>query len=113
MSATHNQVQPRPSDSTDTLALLRSSVRLGAGRSAREDARRSARMPRSPIMKIVHIETLLSAGRFAKSKDWAAIQHQVKEAVSKVDWPPGSGKFTIYPESGKKRDQGNGVTPIK
>jgi hypothetical protein len=30
-----------------------------------------------------------------------------------VSWPPGSDKFTIYPESGKKRGKGNGVKPIK
>ena len=30
-----------------------------------------------------------------------------------MDWPPGSGKFLIYPESGKKRGEGNGVVPIK
>lgn len=28
-------------------------------------------------------------------------------------WPPGSNKFTIYPQSGKKRGEGNGVGPIK
>ncbi|MGH7110837.1 MAG: hypothetical protein ACREFK_10460 [Stellaceae bacterium] len=27
--------------------------------------------------------------------------------------PPGSGAFTIYPESGKRRCEGNGVKPIK
>ena len=30
-----------------------------------------------------------------------------------MDHPPGSGKFTLYPESGKKRGEGNGVAPIK
>lgn len=34
-------------------------------------------------------------------------------AVRKVSWPPGSSTFTIYPESGKKRGEGNGVTSIK
>jgi hypothetical protein len=28
-------------------------------------------------------------------------------------WPPGSAKFTIYPESGKRRGEGNGVGPIR
>jgi hypothetical protein len=65
------------------------------------------------IMKIVRVETLLSTGRFARSKEWAAIRQQVLDAVGKVDWPPGSGSFTIYPESGKKTGQGNGVKPIK
>lgn len=34
-------------------------------------------------------------------------------AVKATDWPHGSGKFTIYPQSGKKRGEGNGVVPIK
>ena len=33
--------------------------------------------------------------------------------MKSVDWPPGSGIFTIYPERGKKRGEGNGVKPIK
>lgn len=37
----------------------------------------------------------------------------VEEAVACTDWPHGTGKFTIYPESGKKRGQGNGVKFIK
>lgn len=34
-------------------------------------------------------------------------------AVKAVDWPAGSGIFTIFPESGTKRGEGNGVRPIK
>jgi hypothetical protein len=64
-------------------------------------------------MRIVHIETLLSKGNFASSKEWAKIRKALHAAIRKVDWPAGSGKFTIYPESGKKRGQGNGVKPIK
>ena len=30
-----------------------------------------------------------------------------------MDHPLGTGAFTIYPEKGKKRGEGNGVTPIK
>lgn len=33
---------------------------------------------------------------------------EIKQAVLAVDWPPGSGTFTIFPER-----QGNGVKPIK
>ena len=36
-----------------------------------------------------------------------------ERAVALTDWPHGSGTFTIYPESGKKSGQGNGVTLIK
>lgn len=64
-------------------------------------------------MKIAHVETLLARGEFAVSASWAAIRRQVHDAIGSMDWPPGSGTFTIYPESGKKRGQGNGVVPIK
>ena len=64
-------------------------------------------------MQIKHVETLLATGPFAASAEWQTIRDQVHEATRKVDWPPGSGRFTIYPESGKKSGMGNGVKPIK
>ena len=64
-------------------------------------------------MRIVHIETLINRGPFSKSKRWRALRDQAHAAVRGVDWPPGTGKFTIYPESGKKRGKGNGVRPIR
>jgi len=33
--------------------------------------------------------------------------------IRRTVWPPDSDEFTIYPESGKKRGEGNGVKPIK
>ena len=64
-------------------------------------------------MKIVHVETLLSCGSYAESAHWARTRRSIHRAVKKCVWPPGSKKFTIYPESGKKRGKGNGVVPIK
>lgn len=64
-------------------------------------------------MKIVHIEKLISAGAFSRSADWQRTHSAVAESISKVTWPPRSKVFTIYPESGKKRNKGNGVKPIK
>lgn len=64
-------------------------------------------------MKIVHIETLIQKGEFASSAQWQEIREQVLNSVKLVDWPIGSGLFTIFPESGKKTGQGNGVKPIK
>lgn len=64
-------------------------------------------------MKIVHVETVLSCGSYAKSKHWRETRDAIHAAVRKCCWPPGSKKFTIYPESGKKRGEGNGVTPIR
>jgi hypothetical protein len=64
-------------------------------------------------MKIIREETLISCGEYAKSKAWKRTRATLYKAITRVDWPRGSGKFTIYPESGKKRGEGNGVTPIK
>lgn len=64
-------------------------------------------------MKVVHIETLIEKGDFAESKDWVFLKNEIIKEVKEVDWPPGTGKFTIFPESGKKRGMGNGVKPIK
>jgi hypothetical protein len=64
-------------------------------------------------MKIVRVETLISAGEFAASSDWKKIRTDLHQKIRKVGWPPGSSSFTIYPESGKGRGKGNGVTPIK
>jgi hypothetical protein len=64
-------------------------------------------------VKIVQEETLISSGEYARSKEWSLTRASLHRAIKEVDWPPGSGSFTIYPESGKKRRQGNGVKPIK
>ena len=64
-------------------------------------------------MKIVHIETILNSGPYASSTHWAATRKRIHSAVRRCAWPPGSKKFTIYPQSGKKRGEGNGVVPIK
>ena len=64
-------------------------------------------------MKISHNKTLIYQGQFSKSKEWKLAKKQVLNAVRLVDWPPGSGSFTINPQSGKKRGEGNGVKPIK
>ena len=64
-------------------------------------------------MKIVHVETVLNCGSYAKSRHWAETRANIHSAVKKCVWPPGSKKFTIYPQSGKKGGEGNGVVPIK
>ncbi|HNX50008.1 MAG TPA: hypothetical protein PLS53_04685 [Thermoanaerobaculaceae bacterium] len=64
-------------------------------------------------MRIVHVETVLSSGGFATSEAWSAIRSSLLVAIKAVDWPEGSGSFTIFPESGKKRRAGSGVTSIK
>ncbi len=64
-------------------------------------------------MKIVKIETLASSGPFAKSEAWQKIRSDLLVGIRAVVWPKGTKKFTIYPQSGKKRGEGNGVKPIK
>lgn len=64
-------------------------------------------------MKIVGVEVLQSCGKYAASKEWRATRAMLHGAIKRVSWPPGRKGFTIYPESGKKSGQGNGVKPIK
>lgn len=64
-------------------------------------------------MKIVATHELIARGPFGHSQEWKEIRETVHSAIRAVVWPPGSDRFTIYPQSGKKRGEGNGVTPIK
>ena len=64
-------------------------------------------------MKIAETVVLLQRGEFAKSVEWTTIRNTIHDAIIQAEWPIGSGKFTIYPESGKKSGEGNGVVPIK
>jgi len=64
-------------------------------------------------MKIVRKELLIDRGGFSASEDWRRIDQEIEEAIKSVEWPPGSGSFTLFDESGKGRGKGSGVTPIK
>lgn len=64
-------------------------------------------------MKLVETVDLLASGAFPASAEWKRACADVRAAVKATVWPPGSGRFTIHPESGKKRGKGNGVLPIK
>lgn len=64
-------------------------------------------------MQIKHRTTLIDKGDFSSSSDFNLISEMIENAISKVVWPPDSKEFIIYPESGKKTGEGNGVTPIK
>lgn len=50
---------------------------------------------------------------FPSTSEWRAIRESVHRSVCSCVWPPGAGSFTIYPQSGKKRGEGNGVRPIR
>jgi len=59
-------------------------------------------------MKIVERIQVLANGSFPLSTEWSIANAEITEAIKLVDWPLGSGKFTVLPER-----HGNGVTPIK
>ena len=64
-------------------------------------------------MRIAETVALLQRGEFAESAEWRAIRDTIHAAIVQAEWPVGTGSFTIYPESGKKSGEGNGVVPIK
>jgi len=64
-------------------------------------------------MKIIRVERLIDVGGFSETKEWETIYDHITKAIKSIEWPPGSGSFTLHPESGKKRGEGNGVKPIK
>lgn len=64
-------------------------------------------------MRLVRTEVLIARGAFAKSSEWSQIQEELRAAVGRVVWPPGNNRFTIHPQRGKRRGEGNGVKPIK
>ena len=64
-------------------------------------------------MKIIRLEMLVDEGSFSNSQEFHHIREQVYQAIKSVEWPPGSGSFTLFDQSGKKRGEGSGVKPIK
>jgi hypothetical protein len=59
-------------------------------------------------LKIIRIEPLISQGPIINSECFINALGDIKDAIKLINWPPQSGKFTIFP--GK---HANGVTPIK
>ncbi|VXD25536.1 PDDEXK family nuclease [Planktothrix paucivesiculata] len=64
-------------------------------------------------MKILKIRILSHSLETLNNPIYIQAKKQVENAIKQVDWPLGTGTFSIYPESGKKRAEGNGVKPIK
>ncbi len=67
---------------------------------------------------VIHVQikkhvTLIDSGGFSETPEFSKIMDDITSSIKKVVHPPESDKFTIYPESGKKRGKGNGVKPIK
>jgi hypothetical protein len=70
-------------------------------------------VPKMPPVKVVRFEAIISNGPFPESETFHRVERELREAVDHVRWPRGAGQFTIFPQSGKKRLEGNGVKPIK
>lgn len=64
-------------------------------------------------MKLLEYHDILNGGLFERSEILQKAWNDIEQAIALTDWPHGSGSFTIYPESGKKSGQGNGVKLIK
>jgi hypothetical protein len=60
-------------------------------------------------MKIVQTERLIDVGGFSRTDEWKTIENQIHQAIKSIQWPSGSGSFTLYDQSGKKRGEGSGV----
>ena len=59
-------------------------------------------------MKVVRNEVLFACGPIEESGDWDSALSTVQAVVKAMEWPEGSGKFSINP-----RKEGNGVRAIK
>ena len=64
-------------------------------------------------MKIIRVERLIDAGEFSCTETWKTIEKHIIQAIEAIEWPPGSGSFTLYDQPGKARGEGSGVKPIK
>jgi len=61
----------------------------------------------------MQVERLIDEGTFSSTDVWEKIEEDILQAIRSIQWPEGSGSFTLYPQAGKKRGEGNGVVPIK
>ena len=64
-------------------------------------------------MKIIKVERLIDAGEFSHTETWKTIENHIRQAIEAIEWPLGSGSFTLYDQPGKARGEGSGVKPIK
>ncbi len=64
-------------------------------------------------MKIINVVRLIDAGSFSHTEAWGTIDTHIRHAIEAIEWPPGSGSFTLYDQPGKARGEGSGVKPIR
>lgn len=65
------------------------------------------------VVKIVEWVDLVDTGGYKRTEAFSRVADDIKAGVKATVWPPGTDRFVIYPESGKRRGEGNGVVPIK
>lgn len=56
-------------------------------------------------MKIPKIRVLSNSSEIFNNPIYIQAKKQVENAIQQVDWPLGTGTFSIYPESGKKKEK--------
>jgi len=57
-------------------------------------------------VKIVAVHTIINCGYYAASRHWRQTRKADSERGTGLRWPPGSGSFTIYPQSGQEARRG-------
>ena len=51
--------------------------------------------------------------RYIDTAPYRLVESEIRQAIAATVWPAGANDFTIFPQSGKKSGEGNGVKPIK
>lgn len=64
-------------------------------------------------MRLIRITDVLNKPPAGWDEAHKRIVMDISRAIKAICWPPGCDEFRIYPQSGKKRGEGNGVKPIK
>lgn len=59
-------------------------------------------------MKIMQRARLIDQGSISSTPEWQKIEKDIIDAIGTIEWPKGSGSFTLNPQR-----KGNGVVPIK
>jgi restriction endonuclease BamHI len=59
-------------------------------------------------MKIMQRARLIDQGNISSTREWQVVEMDIIDAIGTIEWPEGSGSFTLNPQR-----KGNGVVPIK
>jgi hypothetical protein len=70
-------------------------------------------VPSSECMKLVRKEILVDLGGLSTSNEWKVAESEIEAAIRALDWPIGSGSFTLFAGNEPNSRHENGVVPIK